>query len=113
MARYYGKVGYGITEEKPEGSGIWVDEIVEKPYFGDTLRDSVSSQTGYSINDNLNIGSKFSILADPFAYQNFQYIKYIEYLGALWKVTSVEVQYPRLIITVGGIWNGEQDGSSG
>lgn len=113
MARYFGKVGYGISHEVPEGSGVWKLEIIERTYFGDTLRDSVSNQTGYSTNDNINLGSKFSILADPFAYQNSQYIKYIEYMDALWKVTSVEVQYPRLIITVGGIWNGEQDGSSG
>ena len=59
----------------------------------------------FSINDNLNISNEFSIIADPFAYENFQNMRYIVFMGAKWKITSVEVQYPRLILTVGGVYN--------
>ena len=59
------------------------------------------------VNDDLNINMTLSIVADPFAYQNFHQIKYAEYMGSKWKVSSIEVQYPRLILTLGGVYNGE------
>jgi hypothetical protein len=64
-------------------------------------------QAGENLNDNMNINNRISILADPFAYQNFHTIKYINWMGAKWKVGSVEVQSPRLILAIGGVYNGQ------
>jgi len=105
MAKWYGKVGYGIpTETSP---GIWEDVITEKPYSGDVLRNNrtlvISTD---SLNDNINVSNQISIVADPFANSNFQSIKYIEYMGSLWKVKNVDVLYPRLILSMGGVYNG-------
>lgn len=104
MAKWFGKIGYAITAET--SPGIYCDDITEREYKGDVLRNtsrwSASSDT---VNDNLNINNQFSILADPFAYLNFHSMKYIEYMGAKWKITSVEVQRPRLILNVGGLYN--------
>lgn len=104
MAKYYGNIGYGVEEEvKP---GVYDFNIVEKPYYGDVLRNSRSLDTTQYKNDNIVINNSFSIIADAFALNNFHNIKYIEYLGTKWEVKSVEVQHPRLILSAGGVWNG-------
>lgn len=106
MAKWYGKIGYIKTEEVEPG--VWLPQITERQYFGDILRNSSKWSTSSKVIDDLNVSNQISIVADPFALQNFQTIKYVEFMGALWDVTSVEVQYPRLILTVGGVYNGEQ-----
>lgn len=107
MAKWYGKVGYIVTKEVEPGD--WRPESVERPYYGDLMKNiSKWSPANNKTNDDLNISNQISIVADPFAYQNFQSIRYVEFMGAVWDVTSVEVQYPRLILTVGGVYNGER-----
>lgn len=105
--KYFGKIGYGVTEETRPG--VHKPRIVEREYYGDIVRNSRRLESGSKVNDDLNISINLSIVADPFAYQNFHQIKYAEYMGAKWKATSVEPQYPRLIITLGGVYNGEDD----
>lgn len=105
MSKYFGKIGFGVTEEtKP---GVYEPQIVEKEYYGDIVRNSRRLDNGSKVNDDLNINMTLSIVADPFAYQNFHQLKYVEYMGAKWKATSVEPQYPRMTITLGGVYNGE------
>lgn len=108
MAKYFGRVGFAITKETDPVNepGVWEDTIVERFYSGDTVKQTSRWENSQNVNDNLVINCQFSILSDPFAEQNFHSIKYIEYIGALWKVSSVDVQYPRLLLTVGGIYNG-------
>ncbi len=109
MGKYHGIVGYAITEETPAGSGVWVDHIVEKHYYGDTIKFTTTKwHNGEDINDDVTLSNNVSIVADPFAYQNFHCIKFAEYMGVMWKVTSIEVQRPRLILTLGDEWNGER-----
>jgi len=106
MAKFYGKVGYGVTvETRP---GIWEEQITEKPYSGDVLRNSRRLNATGTLNDNIGISNEISIVADPYANQNFHSILYIHYMGGVWKVTNVDVQYPRLILSMGGVYNGEQ-----
>lgn len=104
MAKFYGKIGYASTgETRP---GVWGEIITEREYFGDVNKLSSRSQTTDQVNDNITIQNQISILADPFAYDNFHQMKYVEYMGAKWKVTNVEVRYPRLVLTTGGVYNG-------
>lgn len=107
MAKWYGKVGFTTTVETEPG--IWKNKIVEEPYSGDLLSNFRKLQNSGEVNDNVNIANKISILADPFAVNNFHAIRYAEYLGTNWKVTDVEVQYPRLILTLGGVYNGDKN----
>lgn len=109
MAKYYGSVGYATTCEDLESPGVWVDSITERHYYGDVIRNisKWSENTNRSINDNVNVDNKISILADPYAMDNFSKIKYLTYMGEKWKVISIEVQRPRLILTIGGVWNGQ------
>ena len=103
MAKYYGKIGFGQSSEvRP---GVWKDTIVERYYYGDILQNYARNENAQQVNDNLNISNRFSIVSDPFATENFYSIKYLEYLGVKWKVSMVDVQYPRLILTVGGVYN--------
>lgn len=105
MAKWYGVVGY--VEPKETSPGVWKDVVTERNYFGDVLSNTSrwSAKTD-STNDNLDVNNRISIVADPFAYQNFHCIKFVEFMGAKWKVSSVEVQSPRLILTLGGVYNG-------
>ena len=104
MAKWYGKIGYAETQETEPG--IWEELITERAYFGDAIRNTRLLQNSGNINDNVNVGNQISIIADPYAVQNFHAMRYVEYMGSKWKVSNVEVQYPRLILTVGGLYNG-------
>lgn len=104
MAKFYGPIGYAQqVETKP---GVWEEQIVEKFYRGDVLRNTRRLQSTDKVNDDINVGNEISIVADPFANGNFHAMRYVGFLGARWKVTNVEVQYPRLILTLGGLYNG-------
>lgn len=106
MSKFYGPIGYAVmSESRP---GVWEDKITERNYFGDFIRNTSQHQTADKLNDNLNISNEISIVADPFAYENFHSMRYVTFMGAKWKVASVEVQYPRLILTVGGVYNEQQ-----
>lgn len=107
MAKWFGYVGYAIPEEiRP---GVWKDRIVKRQHSGDEERSTSRwSSSSEGTNDNLTLDKQISIVADPFAYQNYYAIKFIEYRGTAWKVTSVNPQYPRLVLTVGGVYNGPQ-----
>lgn len=104
MAKWFGKIGFdqGTVETSP---GVWKPSIVEKSYFGDVQRNSRRLQTSDKVNDDLNISNEISIVADPYANENFHKIRYAYFMKTKWKVTDVEVQYPRLILTLGGVWN--------
>lgn len=108
MAKWYGKVGYVNLEETDPG--VWEQKITEKSYSGELIQNPSSRWTPSqdSVNDNWTINNRISILADPFAYHNFHTIKYVEFMDAKWTVSNIEVQYPRLILTMGGVYNGEQ-----
>ena len=105
MAKFCGPIGYAIsTETRP---GFWEDVIEEHSLFGDVIRDgSRYTPSPDSTNDDLTINSQFSVVADPFANSHFHNMKYIKYMDAYWKITGVEPKYPRLIISVGGVYNG-------
>ena len=104
MSKWYGKIGYADNVEYEPGN--WEEEITERPYYGDTYRNTRLLQNSDGVNDNINIANQISIVADPYANQNFHKMRYVEFMGTRWKVTNIEVQYPRLILTVGGLYNG-------
>lgn len=104
MAKWYGKIGFAETVEVTPGD--WQEHITERNYYGDIMSNFRNLQNSGQINDDVNIANKISILADPYAVQNFHAMRYVEFMGTNWKANNVEVQYPRLIITLGGVCNG-------
>ena len=105
MGKWFGKIGYAVTAETEPG--LWEDTIVEREYYGDMISDRRKHQTSGEVNDNINLANVISIIADPFAYENCSRMVYAEIMGAKWKITDIEVQYPRLILTIGGVYNGD------
>ena len=104
--KYYGIIGFVDTENQEETSpGIWAPKITERKYYIDILSSSRRRDTSDKVNDDFQINNRFSILMDPFANENFRTIAYISYLGIKWKITNAEIQYPRLMLTVGGEYN--------
>ena len=104
MAKWYGKVGY-ITQQEVE-PGIYGPVATERKCYGELLSGMSKWSSSNKVNDDLNVANKISIMADPFAIQHFSTIKYVEFMDALWNVTSIELAQPRLILTVGGVYNG-------
>lgn len=105
MAKFYGTIGYSETKEVTPG--VWEEDITEREYSGDLLRNINKFQSSERLNDNINISNEVSIVADPYARDNFHLMRYVRFdmSDAKWKITSVEVQYPRLILTIGGVYN--------
>ena len=105
MAKWFGVIGYAETvETKP---GVWKEQITKREYFGDLTRNTRRLQSTDQLNDDISISNEISIVSDPYANENFHSMRYAEFMGTKWKITSVEVQYPRLILTLGGVWNGQ------
>ena len=110
MARFCGVVGYAETVET--SPGVWTEVITERVYRGDVTRNARRLDSGSSINDDIAVTNTISIVADAYAYQNFLAIRYVNWMGANWKVSTVDVQRPRLNLTLGGVYNGDESGSS-
>jgi hypothetical protein len=104
MARFYGEVGYGETVETVPG--VKVDQITEVSYYGDVFKNIRHITEGEKVNFDLSVRNSISIVADAYALEHFFAIRYVRWSGALWTVSDVEVQRPRLILRLGGVYNG-------
>lgn len=104
MSKWYGKVGFSEPVEFATGS--YEPQITERPYYGDVISNRWKRQNSGRVNDDINLSNQISIVADLYAMNKYATIAYVEYMGTNWKVTDIDVQFPRLILTVGGVWNG-------
>lgn len=104
MAKFFGNVGYGENVEKRPG--VWEDVIIERPYYGDVVRNSRKLEEGKTLNNDLSVGNSISIVADAYANEHFFAIRYVEWAGSLWTVSDVVVERPRLILRLGTVYNG-------
>jgi hypothetical protein len=106
--RFSGTVGYADSEET--SPGVWEDVITERTYSGDVIRAlgrlENSSAVPPTLNDNVRVDNSFSIVGDAFAYRNFAQMRYVNWNGSRWTITSVEIRRPRLILAIGGLWSG-------
>ena len=104
MAKFFGEIGYGISMET--APGVWEDTIVEHKYYGDVVKNSRTLRTGENLNSDLSVGNSINIVADAYANEHFFAIRYIKWAGTLWTVSDVEVLSPRLLLRLGGVYNG-------
>lgn len=105
MSKFYGKVGFGLSSQVQTSPGVWEVVPVERNYYGDIIQNNFRNQSNNSTtNDDIVVTNRISIVADPYAHNNFNEIKYVVWRGTKWKVTSVEEQYPRLILSLGGVY---------
>lgn len=105
MAKFYGEIGYVMTKETRPG--IWEKVVIEKKYSGELNRFIRRWQNGQKINDDVIINAQLSIIADSYLLENMHCIRYVRLNGAVWEVVSIEPQHPRLLLELGGIYNGE------
>ena len=110
MAKYHGKVGFVTIQEKTPG--VDVEVPVEREYFGDVYRNTKRWSKGTDINPDLTINNQISIVADQYARDNLYAIRYVSWMGTRWSISNVDVQHPRLILTIGEVYNGPTPGSS-
>lgn len=103
--KFYGNVGFAVQEET--SPGVWRECWTVRPYRGDVIRRRRKWQGTEYQNDDLNLDNEISIVADDYLNKNIPFIRYVELMGCKWKVSSVEVQFPRLLLTIGGVYNGE------
>lgn len=104
MAKWHGVVGY--IKPVRTSPGVYDNKTIERNYYGDIIRNSRGWSTpSEGTNDNLTLNNQLSILADSFATDNSGFMKYVEIMGAKWKITNIEIQYPRLLLTIGGLYN--------
>lgn len=104
MAKWSGQIGYA-SDAKPV-DGVFLAPIIEKTHKGDLIRDFKKNQGSGEVNDDVVLSNRISIVADPYAMNNFYQMRYVTYRNAKWKITDIEVLPPRLILTLGGVWNG-------
>lgn len=107
MAKFYGKIGFIVPVEK--SPGVFVEKAIERTYSGDFLRMSSRWDNSGNLNDNLSLANRISIVADPFAFEHFSSMKYVVFGGAKWEVNSVEVSFHRLNLSIGGVYNGDDE----
>lgn len=105
MAKYYGAIGFATNIET--SPGVWEDQITERTYYGDLIRNTRRLQTADKLNDDIVISNQISIVGDPYIYDNIYAMRYVTFGRSKWKISSAEVQYPRLILEVGGLYNGD------
>lgn len=112
MSKFYGPIGFVTTQETEPGSGIWENVAIERNYRGEVTKNLKRWDNGDGLHKDLNISNTISIVADPYASSNLYAIKYIKWLGSYWEISSIEVQSPRLVLSIGGVYNGPTAGSS-
>lgn len=103
--KWYGQVGF--VKSILSAPSVWTSEETIREYYGEFYRNSNQwSNNSDSTNDDFTVNHQISIIADPYACDNCRFIKWVEFMGARWKVKSFEIKPPRLVLTVGGVWNG-------
>lgn len=104
MGRFFGKIGFVRTVETTPG--VWTESIDEREYYGDVIKNTRKWVRGEGLNDDIDISNSISIVADSFARDNFSNMRYVEWMHTKWKINSMEEEYPRIILSLGGVWNG-------
>lgn len=108
MAKWAGKVGFIFTHENPEGSGIWKTDVCVKSCTGEVVRVTKRWQdTSDKVNSDITLTNQISIVATPYLLQNFYAIKFVSFMNSYWIVNSVNMDYPRLTLEIGGPYNGD------
>lgn len=103
-SRFCGAIGF--ADQVEVSPGVWDDVVTESIYYGDVVRNTRTLEDGTSVNDDLTVNNSISIVADPYASEHFFAMRYVRWAGTLWTVRDVEVRSPRLILRLGGVYNG-------
>lgn len=104
MSKFFGGIGFATQVET--SPGIWEDKIIEKQYYGDITREARRFSASEQVLDSINLSNQLSIIADGYVVDNVQNLRYVRWLGGLWKISYVELKFPRLVLEMTGVYNG-------
>lgn len=110
--KFFGQIGYNISEEEVDDTGVWIPSVVERSYKGDFIRDDRNLSTTDSVNGNVTFSNQISVISDSYGFLNHVNIRYVRWNGNCWQVSSVEVVRPRILIRFGELYNGPTGSSS-
>lgn len=104
MGRFCGAIGFAETVE--QSPGVYVPKVTERTYHGDIIARRVRlEETSETTNTNFTLNNDISIVADKFAKENLGFMQYVVLYGTKWKITSATIEYPRIKLTIGGMFN--------
>lgn len=103
--KFYGTIGFSYEEET--APGVWKTKTEERDFYGDVLSNNRRWDSGQEINNDLIVTNRLSILASRFVYEHMGAMRYVRWNGTKWKISSAEIVRPRIILTLGGVYNGE------
>lgn len=103
--KFYGKIGF--TYQAETAPGVWEEKSEEKDVYGDVLSNVRRWETGSEINEDLTVSNRLSVVASRFIYEHLGAMRYVDWNGTTWKIKSAEIVRPRVILTLGGVYNGE------
>ena len=107
MNRWYGKIGF--AEQVEVAQSVWTEQITERIYRGDIIRNTRRLQDSQQIKSNISISKRISVIGDAYIRDHFVDMRWVEFMGAKWKAIEVDAsQAPRLIITLGELWNEDE-----
>lgn len=104
MAKFSGRIGFERTMET--SPSVYKPTLTWRYYKGDVAKNSYRWQRSENVNDNLNINNHISIVADSFAIENVGCIKCVELNKSKWKVVEAILEYPRITLYLGDLYNG-------
>lgn len=104
MPKCSGVIGYTLAVETQPG--VWTEDVTEKKYYGDIVRDNRKIVDQGVINNGITISNNISIVSNKFMLENMAFMTYITFMGSKWRISSVDIKPPRIIITIGGLYNG-------
>lgn len=108
MAKFYGTIGYAISEESVPG--VWTHDVVERTYTGDIVKNVRGWRSNENINPDFTLSDMISIITDEFSINNLHKMKYVDWRGAKWQIESVKIERPRMVLTLGGLYSGHSTG---
>lgn len=110
MAKYFGMIGFAETVET--APGVWSEKVIERPYRGDITRMIRRWDNSEHLNDNISLGNTLSIVADDYILDHCYAIRYVTWRGIRWEISTIDIQRPRLVLSFGGVYNGNEVATS-
>jgi hypothetical protein len=105
MAKFTGKVGFiEFVESEP---GLFRPVVIEKSFSGDLLLDRRGWKASEHTSGDVFVSNRISLLANADLVNNLANIKYVIFMGVKWKVATFEILLPRVILTLGEVYNAE------
>lgn len=106
MSKWFGKLGFVETRETEPS--VYSEIVTERDCYGDLTRNMRRLQSSDKVNDDISLANTLSVIADPYVQEHFCNLRYVTLYGGKWKVTDAAVEYPRVVLTLGGLYHGSE-----